>query len=305
MNSWDIETFMAIVKTRNMAKAAELLFLSQSTVSRRLMNLETELGCVLAQRSKGQRTIQLTESGERFIPIAERWLSVWNETQRYKESPSTMHLTIGCTEWFNSFVLLPFYQNLMYREPSLNIKIVSGPSNLIYSKLNELEVDVGFVCNSQAFKGVITRPIFRDPLVLVCNEKSEWLSPEPISPDQLDPAYEIEWNHLPDYQMWHNRWWDSYISSRVMCDFSVSLCFNFIQNPNFWILVPTSVAKHFVGKQPGLVTQPLSNYPPDFICYKISPSLIRPSKQRGLEIFQNCLDEFVEQLIRKQPLHRY
>lgn len=305
MNFWDIEAFMAIVETRNLAKAAELLFLSQSTVSRRLMNLEEELGHSLARRSKGQRSIHLTERGEQFIPVAERWLSVWNETQRYKESPSTMHLTIGCTEWFNSFALRPFYSELMRREPTLSIKVVSAPSHLTYSKLNELEIDAGFVCNAQVYKGIDTIPVFRDPLVLVCSEGEEWVSPDPISPERLDPAYEIEWNHLPDYRMWHNRWWNTGGEPRIVCDFSVSLCFSFIQNSKFWIMVPKSVAEHFVGREPRLIIQPLTDSPPDFICYMIVPHLIRASRQRGIELFQDCLHDFVEDLVEKQPIHKY
>lgn len=67
----DIETFLEIVRTRNITKAAENMFLSQSTISNRLKHLEDELGYCLLQRAKGQRLIQLTQHGKEFIPIAE------------------------------------------------------------------------------------------------------------------------------------------------------------------------------------------------------------------------------------------
>ena len=50
----DIETFLGIVRTRNITKTAENMLLSQSTVSNRLKHLEEELGCQLIQRAKGQ-----------------------------------------------------------------------------------------------------------------------------------------------------------------------------------------------------------------------------------------------------------
>ncbi|MBR4393905.1 MAG: LysR family transcriptional regulator, partial [Oscillospiraceae bacterium] len=42
MNYADIETFLELVRTRNLTKAAEHLFLSQSTVSNRLRNQNSD-----------------------------------------------------------------------------------------------------------------------------------------------------------------------------------------------------------------------------------------------------------------------
>ena len=47
MNQAEIETFLMIVKTKNITKTAENLFLSQPTVSHRLKLLEDELNVKL------------------------------------------------------------------------------------------------------------------------------------------------------------------------------------------------------------------------------------------------------------------
>ena len=44
MTNKDIEIFLEIVESRNITKAAEHLFLSQSVISTRLKKLEEELG---------------------------------------------------------------------------------------------------------------------------------------------------------------------------------------------------------------------------------------------------------------------
>ena len=44
MNLAEIETFLTIVNTKSITKTADLLFLSQPTVSHRLTSLENELG---------------------------------------------------------------------------------------------------------------------------------------------------------------------------------------------------------------------------------------------------------------------
>jgi DNA-binding transcriptional LysR family regulator len=84
MNFNGIETFLAIVQTRNMTKAAEKLFLSQSTVSHQLKALEDEIGTVLVDRQKGYRTIELTPKGQAFVQIAERWVSYGKKHRHFK-----------------------------------------------------------------------------------------------------------------------------------------------------------------------------------------------------------------------------
>ena len=95
MNLSEIETFLMIVKTKNITKTAENLFLSQPTVSHRLKSLENELQVNLITRKKGYKQIELTTQGEEFIPIAERWVSIWQEMQRLKDSQEKLYLTIG------------------------------------------------------------------------------------------------------------------------------------------------------------------------------------------------------------------
>ena len=49
MNLAEIETFLTIVNTKSITRTADLLFLSQPTVSHRLTSLENELGFPLVR----------------------------------------------------------------------------------------------------------------------------------------------------------------------------------------------------------------------------------------------------------------
>ena len=70
MNYTDIHTFLTIASSPSLSKAAESLFVSQPALSHRLSALEEELGTELIIRKKGSRTLELTEAGQRFVPIA-------------------------------------------------------------------------------------------------------------------------------------------------------------------------------------------------------------------------------------------
>ncbi|WP_245625044.1 LysR family transcriptional regulator [Paenibacillus stellifer] len=108
-----IEAFLAIVRTESISKAAELLHLSQATVSYRLKTLEKEMGSLLVERRKGAPKISLTPKGENFFSIAERWEALWRETQILQASGSQLSLAISAAESISHFVLPPVYRILI------------------------------------------------------------------------------------------------------------------------------------------------------------------------------------------------
>ena len=65
MNITAIRIFLEIVNTHSLSKAAENLYLSQSTVSHHLKAMEAELHSQLIVRHQGQRTIHLTPQKEK------------------------------------------------------------------------------------------------------------------------------------------------------------------------------------------------------------------------------------------------
>ena len=70
MTDLEIEVFLTIYKHKNFSKAAEQMFMSQSSISERLKALENKLGFVLFQRNKGGREITLTPEGRVFYELA-------------------------------------------------------------------------------------------------------------------------------------------------------------------------------------------------------------------------------------------
>ena len=68
MDLSEIETFLTIVNTKSITKTADILFLSQPTVSHRLKSLEKELGFPLIVRKKGFKNVELTSKAV-HIPV--------------------------------------------------------------------------------------------------------------------------------------------------------------------------------------------------------------------------------------------
>ena len=65
MNTQQLESFIQVAVNLNFARAAEILNITQSAVSRQINALETELGTKLLHRST--RTVTLTPAGISFL----------------------------------------------------------------------------------------------------------------------------------------------------------------------------------------------------------------------------------------------
>jgi molybdate transport repressor ModE-like protein len=96
----DLKHFLAFARTGSMQAAAKTLGVSQSTVSRRLAELEQRLGHRLVERYLGG--YRLTEHGERLRPDAERIEAAAAAFERHlascqKEITGTLRLTCPTT----------------------------------------------------------------------------------------------------------------------------------------------------------------------------------------------------------------
>ena len=92
-----LRTFLEVGKTRHFGRAAESLYLTQSAVSFRIRQLESQLGSPLFSRQRGN--VHLTPAGERLLPYAESILQTWGRArQDVSLSENYMeHISLGAS----------------------------------------------------------------------------------------------------------------------------------------------------------------------------------------------------------------
>lgn len=140
------QIFYYVAKNKNITVAANQLFLSQSTVSRVIQNLERDLGCTLLIRSK--QGLSLTEEGKflyehvkkafSFISIAENHLS------NVKELSSGI-LRIGATELTLQHFLLPHIKQFEQLHPNIHVEFDFEYPESAAKKLNEGLLDIAIL----------------------------------------------------------------------------------------------------------------------------------------------------------------
>lgn len=70
MDEKDLQIFLTLADTGNLTRTAEKLYLAQPTLSKRLQNMESELGATLFLRSK--QGVTLTPAGEEAQKVIQR-----------------------------------------------------------------------------------------------------------------------------------------------------------------------------------------------------------------------------------------
>ena len=285
MNLLDIEAFLAAVEHKSMSSAARALFLSKSTVSYRIQELEHELGFELLVREKGQRNVVLTERGARFLPIAKRWIALRDDTAGFCRSESRLSLAIGGVDSINRFLLSPIYLELINRG-GLSLTVDTHPSSMIYASVEGWQLDVGFVTSRQHSQNIIATPLLSEPMFWI--GQSEHVSE--ISLADLNRGDEVYIRWSDEYQLWHDNHFDPLLPPWVSIT-SPSLLTLFLTGGR-WAIAPESVARALCGSG-GLTALPVRQAPPDRVIYRIENRRPRAERYEAQRVFDAALNDFI------------
>ncbi|WP_138262926.1 LysR family transcriptional regulator [[Clostridium] hylemonae] len=295
MNLSEIETFLMIVKTKNITKTAENLFLSQPTVSHRLKSLENELEVKLITRKKGYKQIELTAQGEEFIPIAERWVSIWQEMQRLKDSQEKLNLTVACTDTLNSAILFDLYRDMLDEEEMImNLHIKTHYSYEVYGLLENHDIDLGFVYHHLHFKNIVAEPVLKEKMYLIQADETQLRKPV-IHTDELDLGREIYVSWEANYQIWHDQWVSRGERPRIQVD-TFELLFHLLSKEQMWAIAPVSVVERIRSLRPVYVSE-IGNQiqPPERVTYKIKHKFPNEATLKAVQVFEDRLDGYLRQ----------
>lgn len=280
---------MAVVKTKSITRAAGLLYVTQSALSRRLKTLEQELGYLLVNRQKGGRTTTLTPEGQAFISVAEKWKLLWEEAQGIKELDPSLSFQLAALDSVSTYIMPGIYQSFLLQNPKCSVHIRTLHSQEAYGYVENGLVDLAFISDDMYVNGVETVPAFREPMVFICGKGARYA--ETVHPAQLDPTQQIRVPWSPEYDMWHNYWFDRALRPRVLLD-KMSFFEEFLFWGNNWAVVPVSAA-HQLQKRIGVVILPMQEAPPDRIIYYLVGA---KRKSEPVRRFLHCFNQQICQM---------
>lgn len=291
MNAAEIEAFLEVVHNQSISKAAKVLFVTQSAISHRIKSLEEKVGCPLIERQKGVKIIRLTQKGQRFLPLAEQWMALLEDTEFVLHNEESVPVTIGCVDSLYPF-LEPFYKNLADQEPRFDLWVQTLQSSAVFEGVEKRQVDVGLVTIPFHGDNIICHPIFQEKMQLLCQKGS--YPAGVIDPKTLHWRNEVYMNWGADLQAWHTAQWGAGAIPSIRVD-TIGLLLTFLDGPLRWTICPASVANSLVERG-DLDLHDLSETPPSRISYYVRH--VRPMANRtpGIERFNTLLSAFLQEV---------
>jgi len=136
----------AVASEKSFTRAAEILYVSQPSLSKQIKILENRLGIVLLNRENS--TISLTEGGRVFLQYSERILALCEESCRALndvKNGDRGNLTVGASQTIGTYlmprVLALFAQN--YPQNNINVQVDS--TRVIAKNVVNREIDIAVV----------------------------------------------------------------------------------------------------------------------------------------------------------------
>ena len=146
-------------------RAAEACFVTQSTLSAGLRELETLIGVTLVERTR--RVVRFTEVGERIADKARRVLREAEELgdlARAAGQPLTGELRLSVIPTIAPFMLPHILPRLRRDYPDLKLFLREEPSGPACERLQHGRADCVLLALPFACGDVAMAPLFRDPL---------------------------------------------------------------------------------------------------------------------------------------------
>ncbi len=170
MEIGQLQAFVVAAREKSFTRAAEVLSVTQPSVTARIQTLEEELKLLLFLR-KG-RTIELTDGGKVFLPYAERALSVLDEgaeAVRNVREGTAGRLAIGAIQTICLFLIAPVLDRFHRNNPQVEISLRSGQSVDIIQMLLDDVVQLAMALGPVVHPQIRTLETFHDELIVIAS----------------------------------------------------------------------------------------------------------------------------------------
>jgi DNA-binding transcriptional LysR family regulator len=186
MDFRQLKTFLAVVDTGNITRAAEILYLVQPAVSRQIKLLEEDLGTSLFERQR--RGMVPTEAGRKLVEYARRAIL---ELDRARAA------VVGAQNGIGGIVTLgllpstidvlsgPLLSAIASKYPGIRLRLAMGYAGTLAKWLETGEVDAALLYGAAHLPHVKIKPLVEEPLWVVCPKNYKLKAGKTVSLKEL------------------------------------------------------------------------------------------------------------------------
>lgn len=204
MKELDWKILIVLYEKRSITKTAETLYLTQSAVTKRIQNIETEWGIQVIRRTS--QGVEFTVDGTFLAQRASVMLDFLREIREHFDEGRSQKqtLTIGIPNSFSRLHFPEVLSSYICQYDKLDIRLIPNSSEVILQKLMDGSVDLGFVCGDYPYLGEKTQ-LMEESLFI--------LAPTEIDFREISIQPLIRWKMNPLVEVITDQWWKSQYGS--------------------------------------------------------------------------------------------
>lgn len=283
-----LETFLTIAKVQNISRAADILFVSQATVSHRLKQLEKQLGLELIVRSKGAKRTELTAGGRRILPLVQSWMLADYELENFTQRPSALEIHLGTVNSVNNYLFSGFYKQLRNDPLDWHLKIETTHTQNIYEQIRLNALDIGFPLEEETYPNLHVRKIQSEKLMVV--SKYPIHDKKVLMPNDLDVSKQIYINWGSAYRKWHNRFFPPYEMPRYTVDMTAVALE--LLDEDAWFFAPYSICL-MIWKKQNYHISGLGIGTPERNLYMVTEKSMEQAKRYEITLFKHRVMQYM------------
>lgn len=285
MDTETLRIFMDVQRSGSITAAANIHYMSQPALGKRIVRLEKELGITLFLRGKGQSCVELTPEGKAFSDIAERMLMLYEQAQELQEDASRQYLTVACIRSAHDFLMPKLLARLKEEHPELCVTVEDHHTVEIMPLLENRRVDVGITQSAAISQHLMSELLYEEPYFVVLRPENVLSQKQILHPSELDASHGIFQAFDRSFEEWFDQWWQPY-SVKVRVNTTPSAEHYFSEDKD-WMIVPQAVASEMTAH--GFIARPLTDEPPRHRVYMTWHS---HSQRESLRWFQEVIRKY-------------
>ena len=181
----DWEILYKLYETPNMTKVADMLYISQPSLTKRVKNMEKEFEVKIINRtSKG---VKFTSEGEYLAKKAKEYMEFIKNVKEGLNSYKTElegTIKVGSPYTYSKFELTDVLFEYSKKNKNVKFEIINDQSNNLFKMVLKNHIELGFICGD--FDGDVNK-------ILVKQNKAYIVSKEPIDLEKLPQMQRIDY----------------------------------------------------------------------------------------------------------------
>jgi DNA-binding transcriptional LysR family regulator len=164
-----LREFVVLAETGNFLEAADLLYISQSSLSKHIKNIEEEFGVPLFDRTT--RKVRISKYGQLLLPYARQIVELHDQYTASLQSSLEIDrdaLTVGSIPALAQYNIIDIFVNFKKSRPQSTLNVLQAGSEELKEMLRQKKCDLAFIrFTDEVDDDLVKKPYAVDTLVAV------------------------------------------------------------------------------------------------------------------------------------------